>query len=399
MGQYIGFHLGGEEYSIPILKVLEIINVPGMTRLPQAPEYIEGVANLRGSVIPIVNIKKLVNIDGVSAAGGGGKVIVLSNGKITFGILVDAITGVIGIEDSSIEPPDRLLNGACDRIVGVAKYQNRLIVLLDTKKLLPTDDLDMFDEDIVSVNETTDMDKVDVVKKVRTMGGEVELHELRDARDFLGTKVGGNDPGGRIVESLIAFMEAVSAKDYVKADAVVARLADSSSGGLFAEVGKVTRRLHDSMKSFKESIDPKFSSFASCEVPNAIDRLQFVIEKTEEAANKTMGIVEKHLLEMDELAARIRKLDGPDDAVNYIRDFKNRLEDDLTEIITTQSFQDITGQTIKKVILLVEEIEKELVGMVAAFGVKIDAGPMARETVREMVSQSDVDDLLKDFGF
>lgn len=397
MGQYIGFNLGGEEYSIPILKVLEIINVPGMTRLPQTPEYIEGVANLRGKVVPIVNIKKLVNLG--SLPGGGDKVIVLSNGKVTFGILVDGITGVIGIEDSSIEPPDRLLNGSCDRIVGVAKYKKRLIVLLDTKKLLPTDDLDMFDENIVSVTETIDTDKVDVVKKVQTMGGEVELHELRDAREFLSRKVGGNDPNKRIVESLIVFMEAVESKDYEKADAAVARLADSSSGGLFTEVGKVTRRLHDSLKSFKESIDPKLSSLASCEVPNAIDRLQFVIDKTEEAAIKTMGIVEKHLLEMDELSARIRKLDGPDDAVKYIKDFKNRLEDDLTEIITTQSFQDITGQTIKKVILLVEEIEKELVGMVAAFGVKIDAGPMAKEAVREMVSQSAVDDLLKDFGF
>jgi len=397
MGQYIGFRLGGEEYSIPILKVREIINVPGMTRLPQTPEYIEGVANLRGSVVPIVNIKKLVNLDG--APGGGDKVIVLSNGKVTFGILVDGITGVIGIEDSWIEPPDRLLNGSCDRIVGVAKYKKRLIVLLDTKKLLPTDDLDMFDENIVSVNETTDADKVDVVKKVQTMGGEVELHELRDAKEFLSRKVEGNDPNKRIVESLIAFMEAVSSKEYEKADAVVARLADSSSGGLFAEVGKVTRRLHDSMKSFKESIDPKLSSLASCEVPNALDRLQFVIDKTEEAAIKTMGIVEKHLLEMDELSARIRKLDGPDDAVKYLKDFKNRLEDDLTEIITTQSFQDITGQTIKKVIRLVEEIEKELVGMVAAFGVKIDAGQMAKEGVRETVSQSDVDDMLKDFGF
>lgn len=397
MGQYIGFQLGAEEYSIPILKVREIINVPGMTRLPHTPEYIEGVADLRGSVVPIVNIKKLVQRDG--APGGGDKVIVLRDGKVTFGILVDGITGVVGIEDSSIEPPDRLLNGSCDRIVGVAKYGKRLIVLLDTKKILPTEDLDMFDENIVSVNETADIDKVDVVKLVQTMGGEVELHELRDAKEFLSKKSEGNDPGKRIVESLIAFMEAVSSKDYERADAVVARLADSSSGDLFAEVGKVTRRLHDSMKSFKESIDPKISSLASCEVPNAIDRLRFVIDRTEEAANKTMGIVEKHLLEMDELSARIRKLDGPDDAVKYMKDFKNRLEDDLTEIITTQSFQDITGQTIKKVILLVEEIEKELVGMVAAFGVKVDPGAMAKETVREIVSQSDVDELLKDFGF
>ncbi|MFA6149079.1 MAG: protein phosphatase CheZ [bacterium] len=397
MGQYIGFQLGGEEYSIPILKVREIINVPGMTRLPQTPDYIEGVANLRGSVVPIVNIKKLVKLDG--ATGGGDKVIVLSNGKVTFGILVDGITGVIGIEDSSIEPPDRLLNGTCDRIVGVAKYKKRLIVLLDTKKLLPTEDLDMFDETIVSVNETHEPDKVDVVKKVQTMGGEVELHELRDAKEFLGRKTGGSEPDKWVVESLIAFMEAVASKDYEKADAIVARLADSSPGGLFAEVGKVTRRLHDSLKSFKESIDPKLCSLASSEVPNAIDRLQFVIDKTEEAANKTMGIVEKHLLEMDELSARIRKLEGPDDAVKYIRDFKNRLEDDLTEIITTQSFQDITGQTIKKVIRLVEEIERELAGMVATFGLKNDPRMKAKPVVLETVSQAGVDDLLKEFGF
>jgi len=397
MGQYIGFQLGGEEYSIPILKVREIINVPGMTRLPQTPDYIEGVANLRGSVVPIVNIKKLVKLDG--ATGGGDKVIVLSNGKVTFGILVDGITGVIGIEDSSIEPPDRLLNGTCDRIVGVAKYKKRLIVLLDTKKLLPTEDLDMFDETIVSVNETHEPDKVDVVKKVQTMGGEVELHELRDAKEFLGRKTGGSEPDKWVVESLIAFMEAVASKDYEKADAMVARLADSTPGGLFAEVGKVTRRLHDSLKSFKESIDPKLCSLASSEVPNAIDRLQFVIDKTEEAAVKTMGIVEKHLLEMDELSARIRKLEGPDDAVKYIRDFKNRLEDDLTEIITTQSFQDITGQTIKKVIRLVEEIERELAGMVATFGLKNDPRMKAKPVVLETVSQAGVDDLLKEFGF
>ena len=397
MGQYIGFHLGGEEYSIPILKVREIINVPGMTRLPQTPEYIEGVANLRGSVVPIVNIKKLVKLDG--ASGGGDKVIVLSNGKVTFGILVDGITGVIGIEDSSIEPPDRLLNGTSERIVGVAKYKKRLIVLLDTKKLLPTDDLDMFDENIVSVNETADVDKVDVVKKVQTMGGEVELHELHDAKEFLGRKAGGSDSDKRIVESLVAFMEAISSKDYEKADAIIARLSDYSSGGLFAEVGKVTRRLHDSLKSFKESIDPKLCELASNEVPNAIDRLQFVIAKTEEAANKTMGIVEKHLLEMDELSARIRKLDGPDDAVKYIKDFKNRLEDDLTEIITTQSFQDITGQTIKKVIRLVGEIEQELAVMVATFGLKADQKTKANPVVLETVSQAGVDDLLKEFGF
>jgi chemotaxis protein CheZ len=102
---------------------------------------------------------------------------------------------------------------------------------------------------------------------------------------------------------------------------------------------------------------------------------------------------------MDDLAANIRKLQGPEDAVKYLKDFKNRYEDDLTEIITTQSFQDLTGQTIQKVIQLVADIEKELVGMVAAFGLKIDMGAKESEEVREKVSQAGVDDLLKEFGF
>lgn len=368
-----------------------------MTRLPGAPEYIEGVTNLRGSVIPVVNIKKIVRTGG--GDGGGDKVIVLTNGRVTFGIMVDGITGVIGIDETSIEPPDRLLNGASDQFVGVAKFHERLVVLLDTKRLLPDETAGMFEENVVDVRQTGDAEKVEVVTKVQTMGGDVEKTELRDAREFLHRKIEAHDPNQRVLEPLIAFMEAVSEKDYEKADAVVQRIAKSSSEGLFKEVGKVTRRLHDSLKSFKEAIDPKISSLASTEVPNAIDRLQFVIEKTEEAANKTMGIVEKHLLGLDEFAGHVRKVQAPEESVKYLKGFKNALEDDLTEIITTQSFQDITGQTIKKVIRLVEDIEKELVGMVTTFGLKIELGQPPAGPAAEKVSQGDVDELLKEYGF
>ncbi|MFZ6008663.1 MAG: protein phosphatase CheZ, partial [Nitrospirota bacterium] len=88
----------------------------------------------------------------------------------------------------------------------------------------------------------------------------------------------------------------------------------------------------------------------------------------------------------------------PDESVAYLKDFKNKLEDDLTEILTAQSFQDITGQTIKKVIKLVGDIEEELVKLIATFGVKIEHGAKAEVTPEE-VSQADVDDLLKEFGF
>ncbi|HIJ60030.1 MAG TPA: hypothetical protein HPP56_05380, partial [Nitrospirae bacterium] len=102
-----------------------------------------------------------------------------------------------------------------------------------------------------------------------------------------------------------------------------------------------------------------------------------------------------------ELANHIRNLREPEESVAFLKDFKNRLEDDLTEIITTQSYQDLTGQTIKKVIKLVGEIEAELVRLITSFGVKIDTKAKVEEDglSHEKVSQADVDDLLKEFGF
>ncbi len=400
MAQHIGFKLGGEEYSVPILSVREIINVPEMTRMPRTPEYIEGVANLRGSVVPIVSTRKVVKVNGeADGTGEADRVIVLINGKAAYGILVDGITGVIGIDESAIDPPEKILNGAGDQFVGVAKCNGRLIVVLDPRKLLPCENPEVLADDVVEVRETRNADTVEVVRKVQTIGGDIEVHELRNAKEFLSRKLESKDTDTRVLESVVMFMEAMAAKDYPAAEAAVERLVKSPSDGLFKEVGKVTRRLHDSLKSFKEAIDPKISSLVSHEVPSAVDRLQYCVQKTEEAANKTMAIVERHLLQMDELSAQIRKLQGPDDAVKYMKDFKNRFEDDLTEIITTQSFQDITGQTINKVIQLVGEIEKELVGMVAAFGLKIDMEAKESEAVREKVSQAGVDDLLKEFGF
>jgi chemotaxis protein CheZ len=201
-------------------------------------------------------------------------------------------------------------------------------------------------------------------------------------------------------------MESVSAGDYEKADTLIQGLMQSPPGqapsgqdDLFKEVGKVTRKLHDSIKSFKEALDPRLKDMAIKDMPSAIDRLQFVIEKTEDAANKTMGIVEKYIITMDELSSHVRNIKEPQASAEYLKKFKNELEDDLTEILTTQSFQDLTGQTLKKVITLVGDIEKELVSLIATFGVKSEQSAQVTTLAEEKVSQEGVDDLLKEFGF
>lgn len=394
--QYIGFIMNNNEYTIPILKVQEIINMPQLTKMPQAPYYIEGITNLRGRVIPIVNLKKLVGLN--SSDSIGEKVIVVTSGRITFGVLVDGITGVVNIEESEIEPTENIMKSHIEQISGVAKVDDRLITILDTKKLIPVEDMSIFEEEVFEVKEAGD--KVEVVKKIEGMGGEMVVKEVMDAKDFFEKKgISSTDPRYALLDDMVSFMNAIAAQDYEKADDAIQRIMKKGQGDLFKEVGKVTRKLHDSIRSFKEAIDPRLKDMAVTEMPSAIDKLQFVIDKTEEAANKTMGIIEKYILSMDDLASHIRNLREPEESVSYLRDFKNKLEDDLTEILTAQSFQDITGQTIKKVIKLVGDIEEELVKLIATFGVKIEEGKKIETIVPEKVSQEDVDDLLKEFGF
>lgn len=391
--QYIGFTMNNNEYTIPILKVQEIVNVPQLTKLPQVPDYIEGVTNLRGRIIPIVNLKQMAGLGGDSV---GGKVIVITSGRMTFGVLVDEITGVIAIEDSEIEPPAEF--NTSEIVSGVAKVDDRLIVLLDTKKLIPMEDMSIFEDEIFEVKDNGD--QVEVIKKIEGVGGEMLVKEVMDAKDFFERRgLDAQDPRYAIFDDMVAFMNAVTNQDYEKADAAIQNIMKKGQNDLFKEVGKVTRKLHDAIRSFKEALDPKLKDMAITEMPNAVDQLQYVIERTEDAANKTMGIVEKYILTMDDLANHIRNIKEPEDSVGYLKEFKKNLEDDLTEILTTQSFQDLTGQTIKKVIALVGDIEEELVKLIATFGVKIEPGAGSRAEAPEKVSQEDVNDLLKEFGF
>jgi chemotaxis protein CheZ len=390
--QYIGFTMNHNEYTIPILKVQEIVNLPHLTKLPQAPDYIEGITNLRGRIIPIVNLKKLVGLGGDSL---GEKVIVVTSGRIIFGVLIDAITGVITIEDSAIDPPTDF--NTSDIVSGVAKVGEKLIVLLDTKKLIPLEDMSMFEDEIFEVKQD---DQLPVVKQVDGIRQEAPVTGVRDAINFLTCQgMDTADPRYALFDEMVGFMNAIAVQDYEKADNAIQCILKKGRNDLFQEVGKVTRKLHDSIRSFKEALDPKLKDMAVTEMPNAVDQLNVVIERTEAAANKTMGIVEKYILIMDELGAHIRNMNGPEESVKYLKTFKAGLEDDLTEILTTQSFQDLTGQTIKKVIKLVGDIEVELVKLITTFGVKPEVGAEEKVELPEKVSQEDVNELLKDFGF
>lgn len=405
MEQYVGFYLDQSEYMIPVLRVREIINTPEITRVPMVPFYIEGVTNLRGTTIPLIDLKRLIGLNG---AGGkkaaqdltpehrADRVIVIAHGGVTFGVLVDRISGIFSIKESDIESPEGLINGGNGGIKGIAKLDGRLAVLLDTGKIVPIEDLNALG-DFIDVKEI-DGNRVEVTRRVQTIGGEVIVKELKNARDFLEGELGANDPRYAVLNDVIDFIDALANQDYEGTDRAIERIVKKGQDELYKEVGRITRTLHEKIKGFKEAVDPRIKEAVIKEMPSAIESLEFAVEKSEDAANRTMGIVEKYILGIDELSTHIGRLVGPEESLRYLRDFRNGLEDDLTEILTTQSFQDITGQLIKKVIKLIGEIEGELLRLITTFGVRIESAS-GFEGAAEKIEQADVDELLKEFGF
>ena len=412
MQQFIGFNVNSSEYMIPILKIREIISMPSVTALPYLPSYVKGVSNLRGNIIPIVHLKNL--LDPSSSEGSGNTVIVLATGKIIFGIIVDGITGVIKVDESDIEPPENFFNNNVDNIEGVAKLNNKLIILLDSRKLLPVDDISLLEDAIVDVKESDDGNNIEVTREIETIGGKVTVTELHDAKEYFNSTLPKDDPKHNVYDLMLNVMEAIAAKEYQKVEGIVEQLAKETDSNLFREVGKITRKLHDSLEEFKGSIDSGLQKLTKDDVPNAIDKLQFVITKTEDAANRTMGIVERYFEESDSFSEHIENIKGNDESAGYFRALKNSLDNDMTSILTAQQFQDITGQTIKKVIDLINHVEVELLRLVSTFGMHIrpvsekdgDTAGSDQDTIAESgekavekVTQSDVEALLNDCGF
>lgn len=131
----VTFNLG-EEYGVPINQVQEIVRVGGITKVPNAPSYMEGVINLRGRVLPVLNLRKRLRIEEKEISKAS-RIIVTEVGAKVIGLLVDAVSHVVKVASESVEAaPEEVLEVDTDYITGVCKLQNRLIILLDLEKLL-----------------------------------------------------------------------------------------------------------------------------------------------------------------------------------------------------------------------------------------------------------------------
>ncbi len=134
--QYVIFNLGNEEYGVDIMKVKEISEFKESTKVPNAPYFVDGIINLRGEIIPIVNLKKRFNIDN-NDVDSDTRIIVINLNERNVGFVVDEASQVLRINDNDIDPAPEIIAGIERQyITGVGKVDEKIIILLDLEKIL-----------------------------------------------------------------------------------------------------------------------------------------------------------------------------------------------------------------------------------------------------------------------
>ncbi len=136
--QLVGFVIGNEEYAIPILSIQEIIKPFTWTRVPQVPKYVLGVFNLRGAVIPLIDLRTKFGLP-TKKQNEDTRFIVMRHGDDVAGFVIDRLTMAIRIKKENIGPAPDTVNGENTIIDGVGKQEDKIITILKVNKLLERD--------------------------------------------------------------------------------------------------------------------------------------------------------------------------------------------------------------------------------------------------------------------
>lgn len=149
--QIVGLRIGRETYGIPIALVREIVRVPDITAVPNAQKYVEGVINLRGKIISVMDLRKRFGESNVENNKKNRIVVVEFEGR-TIGLVVNSASEVVKLSASEIAPPSSVfIDGEVDYVTGVAKLGERLVILLDLSKVLKGGDSRHVDETVSPV--------------------------------------------------------------------------------------------------------------------------------------------------------------------------------------------------------------------------------------------------------
>jgi len=145
--QLVTFSIGEEEFGVEILKVQEIIRTMEITKVPRAQDFVEGVINLRGKVIPIIDLRRRFGLES-KTHDKHTRLIVIDIRNMIVGFVVDSVSEVLRIPASTVEPPPDVVAGleSADYLSGVGKLQDRLLMLLNLDKLLSNEDMQALEQ-------------------------------------------------------------------------------------------------------------------------------------------------------------------------------------------------------------------------------------------------------------
>jgi len=176
--QLVSFKIAGQEFGLDIGEVQEIIKIPEITRVPKAPEFVEGIINLRGGVLPVIDSRRRFNLEAGKQENSNRILVVNVEGKKT-GIIVDSVSEVLRLPEDAIEPAPSLIGSGAEYLEGIGKLKEgrRLISLLNLQRFLSSiEGMDEFSENLNSATKQREEDQMDRGKAV---SDEVQLIGFR----------------------------------------------------------------------------------------------------------------------------------------------------------------------------------------------------------------------------
>jgi len=147
----VTFRVGTELFGVPISAVQEIVRVPAIARIPQSPEFVEGVINLRGRVITVIDMRKRlgqvpVALDNDAASRKARILVVEANGRLV-GVIVDEVAEVLRLAEDQTEPAPPMVAGLSNQYIrGVGKLKDDLLILIEIEKILSTEQLELIED-------------------------------------------------------------------------------------------------------------------------------------------------------------------------------------------------------------------------------------------------------------
>lgn len=138
--QLVVFELANEHYGVEISTVESIIKMQEITRIPHSPSFVEGITNLRGLVLPVIDLRKRFGLESQEISRDS-RIMVVALGSMKVGMIVDAVSEVLRVPSELIEPPPSMTTSSrANFITGIAKLDNLLVILLDMSKVLTADE-------------------------------------------------------------------------------------------------------------------------------------------------------------------------------------------------------------------------------------------------------------------